>query len=546
MDGVQESKSSSNSLDIHSVKFNHCRNIYPLKIIRPCEKFKYDEQEELNNVLQDINDNNVAIDCAVCDNPKRSMAKCAKTSAAKYPCEYCECCVVFFINRNTRASSLIERQFEMEERNINTELSQLQENYENADELEEHVNLTQRLNELSQEKDYELQKSSRKQLTWPSSTMNGKLRTVDGIKAIVERIEENPEITKTDPDFCKGIKGKSVLLDQPRFNLIRDMPCEYMHTVCIGVIRRMIELTFKVGENRERVTKRKLSDPKLFNDKIKLIQVVREFSDRCRNLDFGVMKAGEYRNIILFFFPIVLDCIDDEFKTEKQAWLHLVFMVRACVIPNNEFRNINENHVKSACTKFYKLYEKNYGQKNCSYSIHVVASHILTIRGHRPLTYKSAFKFENFFGEVRHLFHPGTVSPLKQILQNCYVKRILESHYCEKTIFYNVEKKPKPGKKFNPGKENNSLIYTLDDNYAVHMYIIIEVLDHDTFECHIQGKFPLKIDIVPEYKWSDVGVYKIGAVNEDPVIIKRNDISGKVIKVNDYLITCPLNVLLEQ
>ena len=226
-------------------------------------------------------------------------------------------------------------------------------------------------------------------------------------------------------------------------------------------------------------------------------------------------------------------------------WLHLVFMTRSCVIPNNEFRNVNERDIESACEKFYKLFEKLFGPKNCSYSIHVVPSHLLLIRGNRPLTHKSAFKFENFFAEMKNLFHPGSVSPLKQILQNCYVKRMLEYHVCEKTIYYSASKKEKPGIKFNPGKENNSLIYIYNENETYSIYSIDEIVNHDTFRCRIQGKFKLKTQFTPEYDWSKVGVFKVGPLSEEIVTINRSDISGKVLKVNGHLITCPINVLLE-
>ena len=372
--------------------------------------------------------------------------------------------------------------------------------------------------------------------------MSGNLKTVDSIRQIVNEIENNPDILKDDPDYCKGIKGKSLMLDQPYFNIISDMPPEYMHSVCLGVSKRMVEVNFKVGENRNCVTKRKLSSPQSYNEKIKCIQLTRESSRRCRNLDLGVMKAAEYRNLILFFFPVVLDCIEDEFPQDKRIWLHLVYMIRACIIPNEEFRKVDNGKVESASKKFYNMYEKLYGQHNCTYSVHVVSSHILKIRGNRPLTHKSAFKFESFFSEMKSLFHPGSVSTVKQILQNCMMKRMLESHHCEKTIYYCAEKK----NLLHPTKENNSLIYTFDENDKLTMYWIVEVINENSFRCQIQGKFPAHMPLTPEYDWSDVGVFKVGPRSEDSCIVNRNEISGKVIKVNDFLITYPKNVLLEQ
>ena len=251
--------------------------------------------------MDDINENEFEIDCAVCDNPKRSTITCIKAHSARNACQYCENCAVTYICYNKKTKTVIEKKFSQIEGNLSQQLSQIEQETEYE---EEANNLREQLFSLTQEKDRELKKSGRKQLIWPVSTMDGNLRTLEGIEVIVHEIENDPQILKNDPEFCKGIKGRSLLLDQPSFHMIEDVPCEYMHVVCLGVGKRLVSLTFTVGENRERVTKRKLTNPKVFNDLIKDIQVVREFGRRCRNLDFGVMKAAEFRNIILFFFQL--------------------------------------------------------------------------------------------------------------------------------------------------------------------------------------------------------------------------------------------------
>ena len=538
MDGIMESKSSGNSLDCYSVKFNQCRSIYPIRLIKPCDKYKFDVQKQLQEVLNDLNENNVVIDSAVFDNPKRSDVRCAKCASAKFACEYCVNCAESFVHINNKSMNMIQKKYEVKEKKLLEEIEKLEENEPDEEETDNLINLRQTLTTVQQEKEIELKKMGRKQLTWPKSTMEGNLRSLEDIREISNAIDNNPNIVKTNPDYCKGIKGKSLMLDQPNFHMIEDMPCEYMHIVCLGVVKRMVKLNFKVGENRPRKTKRKLSSPQLFNEKIKLVQLTREFSRRCRNLDFGVMKASEFRNLLLFFFTIVLDCIEDEFEDDKRIWLHLVYMIRACVLPNEEFRKINQVLINNACKNFYELYEELYGQINCTYSIHSVGSHLPLIRGNMPLTHKSAFKFESFFSELRNLFHPGTVSPLKQIIQNCYMKRILEYHICEKTIHYSPEKQ-------TPTKENNSLVYTYNDD-NICMYKIMERIDENSFNCKRQGKFTANFPLTPEYTWSDVGVFKIGPLSEESHVINVNSIKGKVLKVNGYLITCPANVLIEQ
>ena len=496
LDGVQESKSSLVSLDTYSICFNGCRNIYPIRLLRPVNKSKFDEKEHLASVVNDINDNDILIHTAVFDRLKRNFAKCILSHSAYYACEYCEC-PAFLLTVKTTDKDKNERK-------------------------------------------------TKKLLVWPCDTMNGKLRNVEDIRRIAERIETEGPLPR---DEAKGITGKSIFLDQPRFHYIKDMPCEYLHLVCLGLIKRLLENTFRVGENRDRETKRKLSDPQLFNILISAIQVPREMGRRCRNLDFSVFKAQEFRNVVLFFFVLVIKCIEPMYTDEIKMWYYVAFMIRACVLPNSEFRTLPDKVVTNACENFYRLYQKVYGKSNCSYSVHVVSSHLLLIRGTQPLTFRSAFKFESFFSEMKNLYVPGTKSTTKQVLQNCFMKRAVEYHACEKTIFYDVEKSPVEGKQFIPGMENNSLIYITDENNNHNFYKIVDINKNnaDEFTCIKQGKFQFKTSLIPNLNWSQVGVYKLGPTStEEHHLISRNDISGKALKVDNCLITCPLNVLQEK
>ena len=476
LDGVQESNSSNTSLDIYSISFKQCRNIYPLKIIRPINRFKYDEQSELRDLISDLNINGVVIDSGIFDNLKRSVVRAAKSSAATHPCEYCEISAVRYKNDSM----------------------------------------------------------TRHKLTFPPQTMNGRPRTITGINRIVTSIEEEDEEVLCS-EYVKGIKGRSVFLGQPNFDFIIDLPAEYMHLVCIGVVKRMVEFSYKVGKKKNRVTKRKRCDPKLFNDLIKDVLVPRESSRRIRNLDTSVFKAQEYRNILLFYFPIILQNIDAKYKKERQLWLALVFMITSCVIPNEEFENVKKELIVKACELFYNLYYELFGQENCIYSVHVLPSHLLKIRGNSPLTERSAFKFESFHAEMKNLFHSGTRSPIKQILRNTMMKRQLEYHCCQKSIKYTTQKN---------NKENISLVYLYTNNE--YQFYEIQKIEGDIFTCKRQGKFNYKSTLLPNYDWKSIGIFKQGPIGVETYQINKNEIKGKVLSVLNVLVTCPTNVLTEQ
>ena len=477
LDGVQECKSTNASIDIYCVKFKQCRNIYPVRLIKRFNGYKYNEQEELQHVVSDINENEIDLETAVLDNPKRSVAKNVKSHSATHPCEYCECAAVSYIDDTM----------------------------------------------------------SKNQLTWPPSTMNGRPRTITGIRKNVNSIEAGDEdLTK---NYLKGIKGRSVFLDQPNFDMIQDMPTEYMHLICLGIVKRMVELTYKVGKKRFRKSKLKRINPKCFNDIINSILSTREFSRRCRNLDTAVYKAQEYRNLLLVFFPIFQQNISEKFKKERQVWFTLVFMVRACVLPNEEYEHVNVATIVSASELFYNLYFELYGQQNCSYSIHVAPSHLLKIRGNVPFTERSAFAFESFYAEMKNLFKAGTSSPLKQVLKNTFMKRKLEHHVCEKSIFYKAQTK-------NVTMENNYSVHTFTNNK--HELYIVKDINGDELTCIKQGKFVFKTNLLPNYDWQSIGVFKLGPTGNKTFKIKKNEVKGKFLNVLNILVTVPNNVLNEK
>ena len=199
LDGVQESKSTNTSIDTYCVKFSNCRNIFPFKLVRPNEKYKYNEQEELLDAIEDINSSEIQIDTGVMDNPKRSVVRMAKSSSGKCGCEYCEAFALSFKD-NTM---------------------------------------------------------TRSHLTWPPSTMNGRPRTITGIRRIVNSIEED-EDNSLPRNYLKGIKGRSVLLNQPNFDLILDLPTEYMHLVCLGTVKKMVNFSYKMAKKKKSHKKKEM------------------------------------------------------------------------------------------------------------------------------------------------------------------------------------------------------------------------------------------------------------------------------------------------
>ena len=360
-------------------------------------------------------------------------------------------------------------------------------------------------------------------ILWPSSTMNCEHRSRKSIIDIVNKIENGEPLTI---DQAKGIAGRSLLLDIQNFDFVYDSPAEYLHSGCLGVIKRTVELTFNVGSNRQRVTKRPLSCVSDFDKLMLVTKVVQEFSRRARKLDFAVFKGQEFRNLALFFFPLVIECIEQG-ANERSIWLNLAYMLRSTVIPSDEFSPINLATINESCAIVYKLFESTFGEINCSYNLHVFCSHLLEIRTHGPLTKTSAFKFESFYGELRRSFVPGTTSPVKQIMQNVLLKRILSKHYCENSIYIS---------NYDTALECNNLIYCYNKKYSIYK---VAQINENVAKCHKIGLYPATFDETPHVDWSKVGVFRKGGICSEITDINTSEICGKVLLVGKYLLTCP-------
>ena len=474
-DGVSECRSNSVSIDVYSTRMIGCKQVYPHLLVRPLSKTYKDETDHLRMLLDDIKENPFNVKHFVADNLKHAVAKNVLNHASLYPCEYC-------FQKGTR---------------------------------------------------YKHGSNCRSKIVWPASSCNGEPRTTAKIKEIIDKIEADPNMPH---DEKKGIVGNTPLMELPNFDVVKNSPAEYMHSVCSGVVKRMIELTFSVGANRPRQTKRKLSSTIEFNLCMLATKVPRESSRRSRELDLAVMKAQELRNIVLFYFPHVLQCIEPNAK-ERKAWILLAYMIKSCVIPSKEFAPIDLSVLEKACEEFYKIYEKLFGVYNCSYNTHVVCSHLIEIRADGPLTLTSAFGFESFYAEMRHAFTPGTQSTLKQIFEKVLLKRVISHHSCQNHIYFSEKDTP---------LECNSMIYVFKHN-DYKMYKILKV-EKEQLLCYPQGKFPCSFRETSglNLNWSQIGVFKKGGVSNEPTIINKSDVSGKVIVVDDYLMTCPNDVLREK
>ena len=265
--------------------------------MRPLNKYPIDNQEQFSCVLEDINSQNLVIDSAVGDNPKRSFMRNSLQFSAINGCEYCFESGVAFCKVHEKQSEAFVQRIQAQKTLILEQIRDLND-IEDAAQIKCFKSILKNLEEAEAIGKKQRQSTH---VVWPANTMHGEQRTKEKTLDIVEKIESGEELSMSEK---KGIKGRSLLLNLDYFDYVLSIPVEYMHLLSLGVVKRLLELTFSVGETRYRNIKRPLTPPHVFNELIKNIKVVHEFSRRIRKLDLSVMKAAELQNVLFFFFHL--------------------------------------------------------------------------------------------------------------------------------------------------------------------------------------------------------------------------------------------------
>lgn len=367
---------------------------------------------------------------------------------------------------------------------------------------------------------------------WPPSTSDSPLRNHND--SLVAANNAN-----WSPDELKGVIGKSLLFDLPGFDIVNDIPVDYMHCVCLGVVKMMVLLSFDVPQRRPSCSREPLIPTHVINQNLKKQKVPSEFSRRTRPLDCSSWKAEEYRNLALFFFPFVLEASGNAKKC-KTVWALMSFVTRACCLPENEFFVIPNQYLVKVVRRFYGQFEKCFGIVNCTYNVHLFSHALHTRASSGPFPLVSAFPFEGMFSQMRNCFVPGTPNPTKQIFQQMCGK-LCFGHKCEKSITFS-EKETE--------KVNDSYVYIFTGKEHRFFKIKQSGEKYSSAQLVLTGHLEDTANVSPsfdeiELSWSAVGVYRYYTLSEIETNILNENIVGKAIRVSTVILTIPTSCLQE-
>lgn len=238
--------------------------------------------------------------------------------------------------------------------------------------------------------------------------MNARLRTDESFV----QMSDNDHHHKVSP------------LAQLNFGLVSGFVLDYMHLVCLGVVRKTVFL-WLIGPVKTRLQNSLINQisSRLFSLKS---HMPREFARKPRSLSEAKMwKATEYRQFLLYTGPVVL--LGKLKPASYRNFLLLSVSIRLLLSQN--IYSFSHDYIRKLLHTFVQNFSNIYGKFVLSYNVHNLLHIVDDYAQFGPLDQVSCFPFENFLGNLKKMVRKPT-NPLAQIL-----RRVKEKNTCSnKTI----------------------------------------------------------------------------------------------------------------
>lgn len=232
----------------------------------------------------------------------------------------------------------------------------------------------------------------------------------------VERTNES-FLRQDDEDFHTG---ETILSTIPGLDFIRCFPLDYMHLVCLGVVRSLIYLwnfgpvpiilpAPVINNISENLNTLKNNMPVEFNRNPRPLSDVKRW------------KATEFRQFLLYTGPVVLKmAFSEEYQHVYDHFLNLSVSMSILLSPKFYKNSDYLNYAKQLLHHFVMTTRNLYGHQYLTHNMHGLVHIADSIKDFGPLDSSGAFPFENYLQQLKKMIHKGD-KPLQQI-----VKRLSE------------------------------------------------------------------------------------------------------------------------
>jgi len=232
-------------------------------------------------------------------------------------------------------------------------------------------------------------------------------------------------------------KGKSPLELLPK-NIVNTVPLDYMHNVCLGVMKRLLEFWIK-GKKDVRIND---ENKILISNEIVHLRsyVPSEFCRLPKVLDdLEYWKATELRFFLLYSGLIVL-----KGKLNNRFYFHFKLLVSALrILVCDNICQLHNQLAEIFLKEFVSQYSNLYGPHNVSYNVHNLIHLPMFVKIHGPLDNFSCFKYENYLQELKKSIKCSKY-PLQEI-----TNRIIEKQKHSLSEKYQILNSVTVGKEIN-------------------------------------------------------------------------------------------------
>lgn len=296
---------------------------------------------------------------------------------------------------------------------------------------------------------------------------------------------------RTDNDFRSGRyddyhTGRTPLLILD-IDLIKNVTLDYMHLVCLGVMKRLLQFWLRGNM----VIRMRAEDLDILNETILNVRnhiSYRDFARLPRPLhDLDRWKATEYRQFLLYTGPILLK---DRLKPSQ--YMH--FLSLSCAIRilcSGVFCLNYNNYAKELLVYFVRNYSRLYGEEYVSHNVHNLIHLADDVLNFGSLENFSAFKYENYMYEIKKKIK-SCKNPLQQL-----INRENESRY------YQI-------KRYSALNPNTNIVLNYLTTYKEPL---------------------LNGSLVKAYKWVTFSHFKLGTDIKNNHCIIKGDVVIKILKI---------------
>jgi len=238
------------------------------------------------------------------------------------------------------------------------------------------------------------------------------LRSRDNTRALVL------EAVKTGKP-CMGVKGPSLLSLISGFDIIKGLVPDYMHCICLGVVRQMMSLWLDTKNHNEPFYIGQLTQT--VDTKLLSIKPPCNISRTPRSiLQFKFWKAHEWLVWLLYYsLPVLRDVLPAAYYAN---WALLVDCV--AILLGVEITPAQLVYCERGFKAFVADFEKLYGKKHMSFNVHQTLHLVQSVYDWGPLWSHSAFIFESYNAVLLNMVQ-GTQGVPMQILHTFYLHRAI-------------------------------------------------------------------------------------------------------------------------